>query len=168
MQLGHDVHRRADCRTNLPERLERAIEVGRADVVPEARLGVRVERPDLHPGDALGEEVAGKLVRSVEERVEIFVRALGLGARESPVHDGLAALVADVAVAGARVVRADRIAARAAEDPVQRLPDRLAAEVPQRDVDRRGGTHLRAATRGSDVAAQRARMRFDLARVLTE
>src|SRR5258708_5004420 len=99
----------------------------------EARLGIGVERPDLHPGDALREEVAGELVRSVEERVEILVRTLCLGFRQAPVHDGLAALVADVAVAGARVVGADRIAARAAEDTVQRLPGRLAAEIPQRN-----------------------------------
>ncbi len=168
MQLRHDVDCRTDCGTNLSERLERAIEVGVADVVPEARLGVGVERPDLHPCDALREEVAGQLVRSVEERVEVLVRAFGLRIRQTPVHDGLPALVADVAVAGAGVVRADRIAACAAEDTVQRLPGRLATEVPERDVDRRGRPHLRAAACGSDVAPQGARVRFDPARVLAQ
>ena len=84
VQLDHDVDRRADRRPDLPERLERAIEVGGTDVVPEARLGVRVERPDLHPGDALGEQVAGELVRTVEERIEVLVRALGLARAAAP------------------------------------------------------------------------------------
>ena len=51
---------------------------------------------------------------------------------------------------------------------MQRLPGRLAAEIPQRDVDRRRRAHLRAAACGSDVAAQRACVRLDPARVLTE
>src|SRR5439155_20730894 len=69
---------------------------------------------------------------------------------------------------GTRVVRADRVAARTAEEPVERLPRGLAAEVPQRDVDGRRGAQLGAAPIGADVSAQRTRMRLDLARVLAE
>ena len=82
VQLHHDVDLRADRSPDLPERLERAIEVAGTDVVAEARLGVRIERPDLHPGDALGEEVGRELVRPVEERVEIFVRPFRVRGRE--------------------------------------------------------------------------------------
>ena len=51
---------------------------------------------------------------------------------------------------------------------MQRLARGLAAQIPQRDVDRRGGAHLGAAARGADVAAQRARVALDSRRVLPE
>ena len=81
VELDHHVDRRADCGADLPERLERPIEVGGTNVVAETRLGIWVERPDLHPGDALGEQVAGQLVCTVEERIEVFVRPLRLRMR---------------------------------------------------------------------------------------
>ena len=136
--------------------------------MPEARLCVRVERPDLHPRDALREQVARQLVGPVEERVEILVRRLGIAARQPPVQHRLAALVAYVAVAGAGVVGADRVAARAAEHAVERLTGCLAAEVPERDVDRRRGACFGAAAGGADVAAQRVGVQFDPPRILPE
>ncbi len=82
---------------------------------PRLASAYGIERPDLHPGDALEEQVAGQLVGVVEERIEVLVRPLVPA--EAPVHHGLAALVADVAVARARVVRADRVAARRRRGP---------------------------------------------------
>ena len=51
---------------------------------------------------------------------------------------------------------------------MERLPGRLAAEIPERDVDRRRGPRLGAAACGADVAAQRACVQFDPPRILPE
>ena len=51
---------------------------------------------------------------------------------------------------------------------MERLARRLAGEVPERDVDRRGGPHLGAAPGRADVAAHRARVLLDQARILAE
>ena len=44
----------------------------------------------------------------------------------------------------------------------------LAGEVPERDVDRRGGAHLGAAAARADVAAQRARVPLDQGGILAD
>ena len=98
----------------------------RRDVVAAARFGVRVEWPDLHPGDALLAQVQRQLVGTVEEGVEVFVWSLGLlrRFRKSPVADLLLWARAHVAVPGAGVVDADALAAWPAEELVDRLPGR--------------------------------------------
>ncbi len=73
MQLDHDVHAVADRVADLAERLERLLELGRADVVAARALGGEVERPDLHARDALLEQALRELVGAVEEGVEVLV-----------------------------------------------------------------------------------------------
>src|SRR5687768_6247863 len=55
VELDHDVHAVAHGRTDLPEGLERLLQVFQGDVQPVRGLGVRIERPDLHGADALFE-----------------------------------------------------------------------------------------------------------------
>ena len=78
--------------------------------MPAARLGIGVERPDLHAGDALLQQAQRQLAGPVEKGVEILIRSLGLvrHLRQSPVADLLLGAVSHVAVAGAGVVDADR------------------------------------------------------------
>src|SRR5690606_39261990 len=71
-----------------------------------------------------------------------------------------------VAVAGAGVVRPHRFADLAAEQLAQRLPHRLAEDVPEREVDRRAAAHLGAAAAVAEVADQVRLVPFDVARVL--
>ena len=51
---------------------------------PVARFGERIERPDLHAGDALLEQRLRELVGAVQEGVEVLVRALRFSV-EAPV-----------------------------------------------------------------------------------
>ena len=51
---------------------------------------------------------------------------------------------------------------------MERLPCRLAAEIPERDVDGGRSAHLGAARCRADVAAQRASVRLDPAGILAE
>ena len=46
----------ADRRANLAEGFERLFEIGIGDVEPAGGLGIGIERPDLHAGDALLEQ----------------------------------------------------------------------------------------------------------------
>src|SRR6185295_7712931 len=104
-------------------------------------LGMRIERPDLHAGDALLEQRLRQLVGAMQEGLEVLVGPLRL-AVESPVPGVLSAGGADVAVARARVVGAYPFAARAAEQLIERLLADLAVKVPQREVESRGGARL--------------------------
>src|SRR3954453_20734725 len=76
----------------------------------------------------------------MQEGLQVLVGTLLVA--DTPVGDGLAALVADVLVAGTGVVDADAIAAPAAQRLAHRPADRLAEQVPQRDVDRPVGPRL--------------------------
>ena len=132
----------------LSERLQRRGQVGAGDVVAAGGLRRRIERPDLHAGDAL-----------LQQR-RAPARRRGAGSRRGPRRGRRCCRrpqfstccrrgVADVLVAGAGVVGADALAGAAAEQLGDRLVGGLAAEVPERDVDRRGCRASRRRTSGS-------------------
>ena len=130
VQLDHHIHLAADGLTDPAERLECLVELGGRDVMTEGRLGVGVERPDLHAGRALVEQAAGQLGGAVEEGVQILVASVGVRLVQAPVRDRLRPASTDVAFAGAGVVGADLVARPAPEQVVQRLAERLAEQVP--------------------------------------
>ena len=56
-----------------------------------------------------------------------------------------------------------------AEQPPDRLAERLAVDIPERDVDRRIAAHLGAGIARADIdAAQRAVVQLDVARILAD
>src|SRR5688572_26182592 len=84
---------------------------------------------------------------------------------DAPVGDGLAALVADVLVTCAGVVDADAIAAPAAQRLADRPADRLAEQIPQRDVDRRVAACLHAGAAPAEIVDEALVDRLDLDRI---
>src|SRR5512145_218047 len=108
-----------------------------------------------------------ELVGAMQESVEILVRPLGFPI-EPPVLRALAAGGADVAVAGASIVGADRIAARTAQHLVERLVAHFAVQIPERDVERRGGARLNARAAPAEVAGEAARERLHLERIASQ
>src|SRR5262249_15199588 len=82
--------------------------------------------------------------------------------------DGLAALVADVLVAGAGVVDTDAIAAPAAQRLADRPADRLAEQVPQRDVDRRVAARLHTGAAPAEIVDEGPVDRLDLDRIAAD
>ena len=103
----------------------------------------------------------------MQEAVEIVV---GPACRaDVPVGDRLRAGIADVVVAGAGVVDADRSRERPPSMLGDRLAVRLAEEVPERDVDGRVAAHLGARSSASrDSWRASPLMRLDLQRVAAE
>ena len=158
--------RSADRAADPAERLQRGVELGRTYVEPAGALGRDVERPDLHPGDALLEQRQCELVGAVQERVEVLVGAGG-GA-DVPVGHRLRTRVAYVLVAGAGVVDADRVARASAQHVGDRPAVDLAEEVPQRDVDRRVAARLDACAAPAEVVRQRGVDRLDPQRVAAD
>ena len=151
---------------DLAERLQRPVEVGAGDVVAARGLGRRVERPDLHAGDALLQQRERHLVGAVQEAFQVLVGA-GVVA-QAPVLDLLQAGVADVLVAGAGVVGADALAGAAAQELDHGLVGGLAPQVPERDVDRRGGAGLDAGRAEAQIAVELGRDQVDRVRVDAE
>jgi hypothetical protein len=137
MKLDHDIHLVADGVADFGEWLQRAVQVGARDIGAVRSLGICVEGPDFHPGDALLQQAFGQFIGTVQERVQVFVRA-GRGLRiQAPVFRRLSGFLAHVAIAGAGVVCADPFARQPAQQLVNGLAGRLAENVPQRDVDGR-------------------------------
>lgn len=166
---------RSPTRARAPEGLERDAQVGGGDVQTAARLGGGVEGIDLHRADALGEQALGQLVGAVDEALEVLVRALGPArGQQAPVAlariAGAALPSRAVAVAG--VVDADLVAARPAEQRVDRHARGLAEQVPERDVDRGDRADLRARALVADqrhqAALERAVVQVDAPRVAAE
>src|SRR5215203_1859694 len=93
--------------------------------MPTARLGIGVERPDLHAGDPLLAQAQRQLAGSVQEGVQVLVRPLGLfrHLRQSPIADLLLGTRPHVAIASAGVVNADAIPTRSSQQLVNRLTD---------------------------------------------
>src|SRR5918998_2466964 len=129
-------------------------------------LGVGVERPDLHAGYALREQVLGELVGAVQEGVEVLVGAFGF--REPPVAHLLPRLLAHVAVAGAGVVGADPLPTGSAQELVDGLTRSLAEEIPQRYVQGRVAPRLGPAAAIAEVAVELAGVPVDVEGVLPE
>ena len=166
VQLDHDVHGRADGAADLAERLQAAVQVPRCDVGAAARLGVRIEWPDLHGRDVLAQQVGRELVGPGEEGVEVLIGALR--AAQAPVVDALLGLLADVPVARTGVVDGDVVPARAAKKLVQWPARGVPQDVPQCDVHRGAPARLCAAARIADVARERRGVPLDVERVLAE
>src|SRR5680860_1261013 len=133
--------------------------------MPIRLLGVGVEWPNLHPGDALFEKAHGQFAGAAEERIEILIRTQTHLRPDPPVFHRLTRLVPHVAIAGACVVNADVIARLAAEKLVERLIGHLAEDVPQCDVDRRISPHLDAGAAIADIAIECAHVAVNLKRV---
>src|ERR1700735_2508653 len=109
------------------------------------QLGIGVKRPDLHAARPLIEQAPRELVRVVEKRVEIFVAPMGAILVQTPVRDRLCLAATDVSRSGAGVVSADPVARAASQQVIEGQSGRLAAKVPEGDVDGRGGARLGAA-----------------------
>ena len=103
--------------------------------VAAGRFGKWVEWPDLHTRDALVEEAPGEVVGAMQKRIQVLIRAGFVDRREPPVVHCLFAPGADIAIAGARVVDADAIAACTPQELVDGLTSDLAEQIPQRQVD---------------------------------
>src|SRR5918998_1335422 len=129
-------------------------------------LGVGVERPDLHAGYALREQVLGEFVGAVQKGVEVFVGTFGF--REPPVAHLLPRRLAHVAVAGAGVVGADPLPTGSAQELVDGLTRSLAEEIPQRYVQGRVAPRLGPAATISEVAVELAGVPVDVEGVLPE
>ena len=142
MELHHDFHGAAHGRPDLLERAQRGIQLGRRDMDAVIGDGRRVERPDFHGGDALGQQTFGQRPGVGHEGVQILVRP-GDGVFV-PVRHGLDLRRADIPGAGAGVVDALPVAAQAAQQLMHRLLRHVAEQVPQRDIDRRRGPGLGA------------------------
>ncbi len=141
----------ADRRADLLEGQQSALQVGGGNILAVGFLGRRVERPDLHRRDPLRQKVGGELAGAVEERVEVVVAVL---CAQAPIARVLALGGAHVGRAGAGVVGADARPREAAEKLRDRLPRRLAEQVPQRDVERRVAADLGAGGAEPDIEGQ--------------
>ena len=166
MELDHDVHLVADRLPDLAEGLQRRVQLLRADVPAGGAFGGDVEGPDLHAGDALLQQGVRQFVGPVEEAFEILIGAALLA--DMPVRDLLGAGVADVFVARAGVVGADRVAGPAAERDRDRLADRLAVDVPEREVDRGVAARLDARAAPAEIIVEAGVAGLDLQRVLAD
>ena len=114
------------------------------------------------------EQIAGEVVGVVEKPLEIFVGPLGRAVWQAPVIDRLVVAGPHVAISRTGVVDPDRIPRRSAQQLVQRLAGGLAAHVPKRDVDRRGGPHLGSAGATADVGAKLARVTLAVVGILAQ
>ena len=125
----------------LRERLERRASSSAGEMSGRrVRSAAMIERPDLHAGDALLEQRVGEFVGAVQEAVEVLV---GPACSPTPqLATGLAAARRGCSGSRRRCCRCgcDRATCRPAA-VADRLADRLAEEVPQRDVD--GGVAAR-------------------------
>ncbi len=131
-----------DGAADLLERLDRLLHLRGGDEGTFVLLRRRVERPDLHRRDAAFEQAFGQFVGARHEAFEILVGTAGRA--EAPVGHGADIVRADIAVARAGVVDALALAAEAAQHLVHGLAAELAEEVPERDVQCRGGAVLDA------------------------
>src|SRR5688572_16909825 len=123
-----------------------------------------VERPDLHASDALLEQRLREFIGAVQESIQVFVRPARFSI-EAPVLRALPARGADVAVPRTGVVRADRVAARATENLIERLAGELAEEVPERDVEGGRSARLDARAAKAEIAGEPASEAVDLERI---
>ena len=167
VQLHHDVHPVSNRSANPAERLQRPIEIPGGDVVAVGFHRRVVERPDLHSRDALLQQAVRQLVGPVEEGVEVLPGAFGRSV-EPPVVGPPVRAAAHVAVARAGVVGADPVPAQAPQQLVDRLPGRLAEEVPERDVHGGAPAGLGAGAREADVGREVPADALDRERVPAE
>ena len=99
------------------------------------------------------------------ERVELHRRVAARDDLAGLAGDGLGRPLGPVPAVG---VDADPVADLAAEQRVDRLPGRLADDVPARDLDRGDGRHVDLAAVGVDVADHPLEERLDVVRVDAE
>ena len=158
MEFDHDVHAAADTFADGFERSERRLEFGLRDVETAVGFGGDVEGPDLHGGDALGEKRFGEIGRAGEKSVEIIEAGdvAWFRLRDAPVGGGLGFGASHVIRTGAGVVSADAIASAASEHLNDASVDRLAEEIPKREID--GGSGA-----GFDAGGTEAEIRDEVA-----
>ena len=154
MQLDHQIHLEPDLSPDRRNDLQPGGQLPRRDVRAVARLRRLVERPDLHPPDALVPQLPSEPSRVVHERVQVLVPAV-LG--HTPVRRVLSRRRADVPHARAGVVRRVPVPDRPAERPRQRKTGGLPHQIPQRDVDRAVTPLLGPAALITDVRREQRR-----------
>src|SRR3954470_13209876 len=169
MELRHDLDAIAHRFTDLAKRGESNLEILSRQQTAVRALGERVERPDFHRGVALREQALGELVGAMYERYLVVIRPFrlqsGISCGDTATGNGTRVVV----VARARVVCADTFTAGAAEQLRDRLIESLPEDVPQSDVDHRGGAYFGAAAREAEVTRhQMAVVRLDLQRILAQ
>src|SRR5262249_24554286 len=105
----------------------------------------------------------------MQERVQVLVRPTHFCRIDAPIARSLSAFGTNVSVARASVVNPNPLVREAAKALIERLSRRLAEQVPQRDVYRRGGAHLYPAAREAEILVlQRPSMAVQLERRLAE
>ena len=150
MELDHDVHLVAHSIAYFSKRLQRGVQVLRADVLSVRLFSSHIKGPNLHARDAFAQKRLGHLVGAVQKALQVFVRPGALP--QAPVTAGLVHVAADVLVARAGVVDANFVAAFAAQSGVQRHASGFAKNVPQRDVHRRISASLNTGPTPTQIA----------------
>ena len=175
MQLDHDLHVAADGVADLLRTAPVPCRDRQRDAGAVRGLGGDVERPDLHRADAFGRAGFWRgrrhcSARRAGPRRDLRSKSPGFSDQSSvALEQGVLLGGADMPVAGAGVVDRHALVGAPAEQPPDRLAERLAVDVPERDVDGGVAAHLGAGIAGADIdAAERAVVQFDVARVLAE
>ena len=164
MKLDHDVHLVAHGISDFAKRLQCRIQVLRADVLAVRLFCGHIKRPDLHAGDAFGQQRLGHLVGAVQKALQVFIRPCPLP--QAPVRTALVDVAADVLVTRASVVHTDLVAALASEGRVHRHASGFAKNIPQRDVHRRVATRFHAGATPAQITGDVTLAGFDGQRVL--
>ncbi len=154
-------------------RRHRPLEVGGRDLGAAGGRGEAVEGPDLHGPHPLGQQRAGEAGGIVELGLEVVHLALRRLARLNETADPADRGGGVVGGAGAGVVDADLFACPAAQERRHRHAQRLAEDVPERQVDGRVAAHLdraggRAHEAVADPPADRLAVQVDRPRVFAQ
>ena len=166
VELRHHLDAIADRLADLAPGRQPELQIRPGEQAARRALGQRIERPDLHRAEALGQQALGQLVGALGEGDLVIIGTLRAVVRaDLPARDRAGVVV----VARAGVVGADAIAARPAQQLMDRLLHRLAEDVPQGEIDHRRRAHLGAGAGEAQVAVhQLAIVQLDRQRVLAQ
>ena len=116
----HDIDTVSDCRTDLAERFYAGLDFLRRDVTTVGSYGERIERPNLHRGDAHIEQRLRELRWPSDEGDLVLVRSRGGFIAAVHTHQAPAAPCLVVGVAGTGVIDADLLTREATQQLVHR------------------------------------------------
>src|SRR6266404_1734026 len=169
MKLRHDLDSVADAPADLAPGFQRNVEIAPRNEAAAVVLGVGVEGPDLHRGVAFFKQALRQFVGAMHEGDLVVVAAFGLRRRLAHAQRTPRHAAGVVVVAGAGVVGADAVARQAAEQRMNRLIERLADDIPERDVHHGCGTDLGTAAGKTQIASHQVFAMFlDLPRILAQ